>query len=702
VGFVLNTKENIKAEFSRGLNLHQHGEFEKAETIYRNILAVDKNHFESLHLLGLIEFTKGHFEISIELIEKAVALYPKYDAAYYNLGRAYEEANQKDKAQKNYEIAVRLDPQNAAAFGSLGNVLDEKGKHKEALKAHENALRLAPNSAQGLTNKGVTLRALKRLEEALECHNKAISIVPDFVDAFINRGGVLMDMKGYEYAARCFAHVIKLKPDFAPAYLKLSEAEREMNQSEKAIISAEKAFRLDPKLKNCFTNRYTLGAELCAWSDYDKDVQHIRQMIQDGSIDISPFTIHGTWNDRSVQLAAGLNNGALYEKNWAQNPPHIFSKVARPKIRLAYISGDFKNHPVSQLVTGLLENHDREKFEIIAFSLGVNTNDDFHKRVLRAVDEYYHVEKLDINDIVKLVREKNIDIAIDLSGYTAFSKPAIYAQRVAPVQVSYLGYSGTTGANFIDYIIGDETIIPVSHHDGYTEKVAYMPYTYMPSDNSRVMAEHKFERHELGLPETGVVYCAFNNPNKLNPANFSSWMKILQAVSGSVLWLNVKNPLAKTNLKKEAEARGVDPNRLVFSTFLSDPEHFRRYQSADIFLDSLPYNAHTTCNEALWAGLPVLTRLGEAFAGRVAASLLKTVGLDELITHSVAEYEAKAIALGNNPKEITRLKSLLGENRIKSPLFDAPQYARFLENLYEQMHSRFLNGLPPDHISTKI
>jgi protein O-GlcNAc transferase len=693
---------NVKAEFSKALGLHQQGEFALAEPIYKAILALEPNHFESLHLLGLIEFTKDRFSDAIDLIEKAVKLYPKYVAAYYNLGRAYEEAKQLDKALENYEKATRLDPKYAEAFGSMGNVLDEKGKHKEAVAAFDTALRLDPNSAQALTNKGVALRHLHRLEEALECHNRAISIFPDYIDAFVNRGGVLFDMKGYEFSARCFAHVIKLKPDMAIAYLKLSESEREMGQLDKALKNAERAYELDPLLKNCFTNRYMIRADLCDWREYHQDVKIIRDMIEAGSTDISPFTVHGTWNERDIQLKAGLNNGQLYDFLVAQETPPVFEKTRKTKIRIAYISGDFRDHPVSQLVTGLLENHDRDRFEVVAFSLGINTNDDFHKRVLRAVNEYYHVEKLTNADITKLIREKNIDVAIDLSGYTAFSKPEIYARRVAPVQVSYLGYSGTTGASFMDYIIGDETIIPEHHRSGYSEKVAYMPNTYMPSDDSRVMADRVFTRQDLGLPETGVVYCAFNNPNKLNPETFSSYMKILKGVEGSVLWLNAKNPLTRANLKKEAEARGVDGTRLVFSSYVSNAEHYRRYQNADIFLDSLPYNAHTTCNECLWAGLPVLTRPGEAFAARVAASLTKTVGLDELIVSSAAEFEEKAIYFGENPSEFARLKTKLKENSPKSSLFDAPQYARYIENLYVQMHQRFIDGLAPEHIWVKM
>ena len=382
----------------------------------------------------------------------------------------------------------------------------------------------------------------------------------------------------------------------------------------------------------------------------------------------------------------------------AQIVEPIFSKTPKEKLRIGYLSVDFRDHPVSQLVAGLFENHDRNKFEIFAFSAGPNTIDDYQKRIVKAADQFFRVEKLSTPDLVKLMGEKQLDIAVDLSGYTTLTRSAIFAGHVAPVQVNYLGYSGTMGDEFMDYIIGDATIIPPDHQNDYAEKIVYMPNSYMPSDNSRIMSDRIFKRRELGLPEKGVVYCAFNNVTKLNPDCFSSWMRILKAVAGSVLWLNVKGTTARENLAKEAAARGIDPSRLIYTTYLASDEHFARYRSADIFLDSLPYNAHTTANEALWSGLPVLTQIGEAFAGRVAASLLKTVGLDELITHSKEEFETKAIALSLQPSEFERLKSQLAQNLKSSPLFNASLYARHIEDAFQQMHQRHVQGLRPDHI----
>ncbi len=546
----------------------------------------------------------------------------------------------------------------------MGGVFESQKKYDNALEFFNKALRFDPNSVATYTNMGIALRKMKRLEEAVKCLNKAISLMPSY----------------------------------SVAYLALSETQKEMQLFEEALKNAEKAIALDPKLKGAFAHRYAMRAQNCKWNYYDEDTKTILKSAESGLANFNPFLMLRAVDSLRLQhkIAFDFGNDFIKKVNKLQSPD--FSRIFKTKLRIGYFSGDFRNHPMSQLIVGLFEKHDRSKFEIIAFSLGPNTGDIFHKRIIQAVDEFFPVEKLGTADLAALVHEKQIDIAIDLTGYTDYARTEIFALRVAPVQVNFLGYPGTMGASFMDYIIADETLIPLASCDSYTEKIIYMPHCYMPSDNSRQGAVQKFERQELGLPATGVIYCVFNNVAKLNPPNFSSWMNILKAVEGSVLWLQAKNELAISNLKAEATVRGVDPDRIMFTAQLPYPEHFALYRCADIFLDSLPYNAHTTANEALWCGLPVLTQIGESFAGRVAASLLRTLGLDELITHSIEEYEAKAIYLGLNPKEIARIKDKLELSRSNSPLFNTELYARHIENAYQKMHDRFAKILPPDHI----
>jgi predicted O-linked N-acetylglucosamine transferase (SPINDLY family) len=368
------------------------------------------------------------------------------------------------------------------------------------------------------------------------------------------------------------------------------------------------------------------------------------------------------------------------------------------KIRLGYYSADYHEHATAFLTAGLFERHDRSRFELTAFSFGPPREDAMRRRVTAAFDRFVDVRSRSDQEVAQLSRELAIDIAVDLKGYTEGARMGIFAHRAAPVQVSYLGYPGTLAAPYIDYLVADETLIPSETRAFYTEKIAYLPHSYQANDRQRSIAERIFTREELGLPSRGFVFCCFNNAYKITPAVFDVWMRILRRVEGSVLWLLLDNERAAENVRREAEARGVSGSRLVFAPSMALPEHLARHRAADLFLDTHPYNAHTTASDALWAGLPVLTRSGESFAARVAGSLLKAAGLAELVTTTPEAYEALAVELATDPIHLAKLTVGLSRTRLAVPLFDTELFARHLENAYTQMYQRSVRGLSPEHL----
>jgi hypothetical protein len=364
---------------------------------------------------------------------------------------------------------------------------------------------------------------------------------------------------------------------------------------------------------------------------------------------------------------------------------------------VGYFSADYKNHPVAFLIAELFELHDRDQFEIYAFSL-VKACDAMSSRLQKAFDHFIDIDGMSDIEVAKLARDKSIDITVDLSGFTTDCRTGIFSHRAAPIQVNYLGYPGTMGADYIDYIVADKILIPPDSQSHYSEKVIYLPNSYQVNDRKRLISERKFTRQELGLPEHGFIFCCFNNNYKILPATFEGWMRILKVVEGSVLWLFQDNAWAVDNLKKEAQKQGIDAQKLVFADRMPLSEHLARHRQADLFLDTLPYNAHTTTSDALWTGLPVLTLQGQSFASRVAASLLSAIGLPELITSSQEEYEALAIELALNPTKLADIKLRLVNNRLSAPLFDTPLFTKNLEAAYTKMYDHYQNDLKPEHI----
>jgi predicted O-linked N-acetylglucosamine transferase (SPINDLY family) len=686
--------------FTHGFELHRVGELAKAKEIYEQVLVKSPRHFDALHLLGVIAARSGKPSLAVELIGKAIKINPGVAAPYSNLGAALKELKQFDDAVKNYNRAIDLDPQMAEAYSNKGNVLRELGRFDESLACYDHAIRLKPNYADAYTNRGTLLKELRRFEEAISSYDLAIQLRPELAQAYCNKGTVLTELKQFNEALVNYEHAIRLQPGYAEAHVNRGNLLRPLMRFAEALASYQRAIELRPDYEFLPGMVAYIRQKISDWSSYDEVLRQLEVQLDSGRPASQPFVISTLLDSPRLQrISAQMWVQAKYPVKDTLEPT---AQIARgDRIRLGYYSADFHDHATCYLMAELFERHDKSRFELFAFSFGPDKSDAMRHRVARAFDKFIDVRFVSDADVARMSRELGIDIAIDLKGYTQDARPGIFAYRCAPVQVNYLGYPGTMGAPYIDYLVGDKVLIPQESRDHYSEKIVYLPNSYQVNDTKRQISDAVFTREALGLPRDGFVFCCFNNSFKITPHMFDGWMRILQAVQGSVLWLLEDNPDATRNLKREAEARGVSEERLVFGVRMPVPAHLARQRLADLFLDTLPCNAHTTASDALWAGLPVLTLIGNSFAGRVAASLLSAMALPELITQTQDEYEQRAVELATEPLLLQAVRDKIVQNRLSAPLYDTALFVRHLESAYTLMHERRLSGLAPDHLFVK-
>ena len=719
----------IQAKFDQGMALHQQGRLVEAGRLYEEVLQDAPRHFDALHLLGVVALQTRRTRRGVELIAKAIELNPNVAAAHSNLGTGLNDLKCHEQALASCDRAIALKPDYAEAYYNRGVVLNDLKRHEEALASYDRAIALMPDYAEAYNNRGNALTFLKRHEQALASCDKAIALKPDFPEAHYNRGDALNALKRFEQALASYDKAIALKPDFAEAYNARGTLLSVLKHHEQALASYDKAIALKPDFGAAHSNR---GNVLSALKRYEQALRSYEKAIALNSdseylhsIRLHTKMIICDWGDFESEVAKLVENSERAEpfpilsvsnspelqrhvaESWSHSHcpsnkslPAIFKRSRGNKIHIGYFSADFReNHPLATVMAELFEQHDRSQFEVTAFSFRSNRKDAMTRRLEAAFDRFIDVRNLSDKEVALLARKLQVDIAVDLMGYTHDNRTNIFAMRAAPVQVNYLGYAGTMGAACIDYLIADPTLISERHQKYYTEKIAYLPNSYMPNDSKRLISDRAFDRTEFGLPQTGFVFCCFNNSYKLNPNIFDYWMRILKNVEGSVLWLSENNATAAANLRKEADNRSVNPDRLVFAKRLPLlADHLARHRLADLFLDTLPFNAHTTASDALWAGLPVLTQIGETFAGRVAASLLMAIGMPELITSTPQAYEDLAIELATNPEKLVALKHKLANNRRTAPLFDMKLFTKHIEAAYRAMYERYQADLPPDHI----
>jgi predicted O-linked N-acetylglucosamine transferase (SPINDLY family) len=715
------------------LQHHQAGRLEQAEVIYRQILQVQPQHPDALHLLGVLAHHVGQHEQAVRYIGQAIALDSRRPEFHNNLGEAYRATGKLAEAVTHYQRALALQPTYSDAHNNLGVTLQAQGHLDQAIAHYQRALALRSDYAEVHCNLGVALqaqghldqaiahyqRALAlrpaladahhnfanalreqgRLADAMAFHRKALEFRPEYPEAYNNMGVIVLEQGRHQEASAYFRQALALRPTYAEALNNLGNVFKEQGKLAEAVACYRQALRLKPNCAEAENQLMHQLQHLCDWAELETLFARQKALLEeDPSAEIPPFTMMAIPSSSADQLRCAQNWVAKRLAAIARLRDGLefrFHRGAKPRLKLGYLSADFRTHPVAMLIAELFELHNRSRVEVVAYSYGPEDGSDLRQRIIQACDRFVDLRTASFEEAAQRIYGDGVDILVDLTGYTKLARTEILALRPAPIQVNYLGYPGTMGAAFMDYIITDRFIFPPTHAPFYAEQLVYLPDCYQVNDRQRPIAEPTPTRAECGLPEQGIVFCCFNNSYKITPDVFTIWMRLLQRIPGSVLWLLEANPTVAGNLRREAQARGVEPARLVFAPRMSLAEHLARHRRADLFLDTLPVTAHTTGSDALWAGLPVLTCAGETFASRVAGSLLTAIGLPELITHSLAEYEARALHLAVHPNELGALRKRLAQNRLTAPLFDTPRFIRHLERAYELMWERYLRGEPP-------
>lgn len=705
--------------------------FEEALAAYRRLLQLKPDFAEGHNSRGVVLYKLDRGEEALASYGEAVRLKPGYAQAYYNRGVALRALGRRDEALASYDRALAISPDRADGHNNRGIVLQELGRRQEALQSYQRALALKPGDAKMHGNRGSVLlelrrpeaalesyeralalspqdaelhgsrgnvlRELNRLDEALASYEQALAIKPDHAEVHNNRGIVLLQLDRPEEALKGFGLALRIKPDHPVAHINLGNALTRLRRREEALASYSRALEIDPQAEWLYGSWLHTKAQLCDWRDLGSHATRLLQAVSQGEKAVLPFYALALTDSPALQRqAATVWVNDRYPADLSM--PAISRRGRRDKIRLGYYSADYHNHATAYLTAGLFEQHDRSRFELIAVSFGPSQQDEMRGRLMAAFDRFVDARARSDREVAQLSRDLEIDIAVDLKGFTENARAGIFAHRAAPLQVSYLGYPGTMSAAYFDYLIADPTLIPPQSRVHYSEKIVHLPHSYQANDRKRVISERAFRREELGLPPDGFVFCCFNHSYKITPETFDSWMRILRHTEGSVIWLLADSETTAANLRREAESRGVSATRLVFASRMPLAEHLARHLAADLSLDTFPYNAHTTASDALWAGLPILTRSGESFAARVAASLLKAVDLPELITATPEEYEALAIELAHDRGRLAGIRGRLERARATASLFDTERFTRYLEDAYTQMYERYVSGSDPENL----
>jgi predicted O-linked N-acetylglucosamine transferase (SPINDLY family) len=694
---ILFKPDFAQAYDTRGSALHGLQQYHTALGSFDRAILLKPDSAEAYNNRGNPLLQLEQYQTALDSYDKAILLKPNYAEAYRNRGNALLGLQRYHAAVDSFDKAIQLKPEFAEAYDNRGIALQALQQYQAALDSYDKAILLKPNYAEAYSNRGSALFGLQQYQAAVESCEHAILLKPNYAEAYSNRGSALFGLQEYRLALESFDQAILLKSGRAEAHKNRGNALVGLQQYQSALESFNQAILLKQNFEYLRGMQINMKQLLCAWEDVDRELRRLEADVNNNERVVSPFVFLTLSGSSALQKKAA----ETYMRD--KFPPR--SKVAliphrprRSRIRIGYFSTDYHNHATSYLMAELFERHDRSRFEILGFSFGPDIKDEMRERVSAAMDRFLDVRFVSDEGVAQLSRQLEVDIAVDLKGFTEHSRMGIFAQRAAPIQVNYLGFPATSGAPYMDYLIADDTLIPEASQLHYSEKIVYLPGSYQANDTKRLISTRPYTRAEEGLPERGFVYCCFNNNYKITPEVFDIWMRILAQVEGSVLWLLEDNPWAAENLRKEAARRGISPQRLIFAKRLPLAEHLARHSLADLFLDTFPCNAHTTASDALWAGLPVLTRAGETFASRVAASLLRAIDLPELVTTTEASYEGLALEFAFDKERCQGIRERLERNRLTSPLFDLPLFTKHLEAAYSGMYERYQAGLPPEHI----
>jgi len=657
--------EEIETEIRKAFQHHGSGQLQQAEAICEKVLEVNPNHAEALHLSGVIAHQSGKKSLAVTLINRAIQNNPQKACYYNSLGITFQDQGRTREAIACYQKALEIRPSFVEAYSNIGFALQDQGRHEEAIQYYQKALLINPNDASACNDMGTALQDLGRVDEAAACYQKALQIRPNYPEAYSNLGNAFKEQGKLDEAILCYKKALDLNPDYAKACCYLL---RQLQQT-------------------------------CDWKtlpalSHKLDALTEKELERGEKTSESPFMNLARSMNLSHNLAVAKSWAKAVAKPMKQLNIHFSfedRKIARRKITVGYISADFRNHAVSHLMRRVFGLHDRNDFNVFCYSYGVNDGSDYRKQIEQDCDRFVDIRPLSYADSAKRIYEDQVDILVELTGHTKDGRLEISALRPAPIQVIYLGFAGTSGSDFFDYIITDPIVTPPEHADYYTEKFAYMPDCFQVNDNMQPISDKQWKKADFGLPEDSFVFCSFNHGYKIEPVMFGVlWMSILRQVPKSILWLPKKSETGMKNLRKEAHDRGVDSGRLFFAERLpTKGEYLSRIRLADLVLDTRIYNGHTTTSDALWAGVPVITLQGSHYASRVASSILNAVGLPELVTHHIRDYERIAVQLANHPNELQALKMKLEQNRLNAPLFDTEGFVRNLEKIYKEMWGHF-------------
>ena len=713
------------------LRLRRAGRLAEAADIYSQILRTNPRHFEALHSLGILRYQSGLIDEAERLIGAAIAIEPRADALYNraclllklgrtedaigcfgeaiavkpdyvealtNRGGALMQLQRYADAKADFDAVLLRAPQLAQAWNNAGSASTKLRRFDEARERFDKALALRPDYAEARRNRGLVFLLQGFLEKALADFDKAISLDPRSAEAWENRGDAVSYFDPVQAIAD-YDRALLLRPDHAETLSRRANALLALRRFEEAAAGYMRVLEKDPEYEYARGSLLFCRQSCCQWTSRDSDLEKLQADLKAGRVALAPFTSLALINDPAdMQTVARRFVAKQYP---VREPIRRNTASSHDRIRVAYLSANFNDHAVARLIAGVFECHDKHGFETAGISFG-SSKGEMHARIGRAFDHFIDVRTKSDLDVAQLIAEMEIDIAVDLMGFTEHCRPGVLAFRPAPIQVNYLGFPGTMGVDYVDYIIADRFVMKDGHQRHFAERVVCLPDCYLPNDASRRMKEPVPMRREAGLPEAGFVFCSFNQSYKFTPDLFDIWMRILRATDGSVLWLPVCAPAAMQNLKREAEARGVAAQRLVFAPFTATVEdHLARLQLADLFLDTLPYNSHTSTCDALFAGVPLVTCPGDTFAGRVAASALMAHGVPELIAGSLAVYEELALSIARDPRKAAALKAKILHHRNTHALFDTARFTRHLERAYRGMWQRHRRGEKPQGFSVE-
>ena len=671
-----SAKEDL---IKKAFKFHSQGNILKAVKYYQLFISQGFTDPEVFLNYGILLKNLGKLEDAELFTKKAIAINPDIQEAHLNLGVICRDLGNLKEAELSTRKAIAINPNSAIAHSNLGSILMDIGNLQEAELSTRKAIAINPDTAMAHSNLGSILMDIGNLQEAELSTRKAIAINPNFAEAHSNLGNILRDLGNLKEAELSTRKAIAINQSFAQAHSNLGLILKDLGNFIDAINHYKKAIKINNKLSLAKSGLIESKGLICDWSDQKNQTIWIEKLgIQESSI--NPLSLFYYEDNPTNQLKRSKN---FYQETFSQRPYHL-APLKNKKIHIGYFSSDFNKHATMYLIASILELHDKSKFEIYLYSFTPN-EDSYTERAKKSGCFFRDIRELTTSETVELARRDRLDIAIDLKGYTQYCRMSIFSYRVASIQINYLGYPGSLGANSIDYILADKIIIPEEYENFYSEKVLRMPSCYQCNDNTKEISKKQISRKDFNLPEKGFVFTCFNANKKITAKEFDIWMRLLSNVERSVLWLYQSNKFSAENLIHEAVKRNIDPSRLIFAKELPLEEHLARHALGDLALDTFNYNGHTTTSDALWAGLPVLTKIGESFAARVSASLLTSIGLPELITYSEKEYEEKALNIAIKPDLLITLKSKLINSKNKSPLYNSELFTRDLEKIFKKL-----------------